>query len=121
MKIKVGAKSFAQLNTQTGIFSPVMWREESTSAPITRATISLRFSESSKGQNVNTTVAVAVPVIQTVGGITTVAGTARANLSFTNLQYTDAEPALAYDAIIAALTSLRGNILNETAVGSPAE
>lgn len=119
MKIQVGAKSFAQLNTQTGIFSPVMWREESSLAPIARATISLRFSESSKGQNVNTTVAVAVPVVKTVDGIVTVAGTARANLSFTNLQYTDAEPALAYDAIIAALTSLRENILGETTVDSP--
>lgn len=116
MKIQAGTKSFVQLNAQTGIFSPVMWREESSAAPIARGTISLRFRESSKGQNVNTTIAVAVPVVQTVDGIVNVKGTARANVNFTNLQYTDAEPALAYDALIAALQSLREAILNETAI-----
>ena len=114
IKITAGTKDFNLYSSPSSNDSPAVWRyEDLLVAPMYRPTIKQMAKPNSAGTNINSRLAIRVPVVRTINGTQVSANSVGVNIEFTSLQNiaADAELALAADAAIASLTVLKANII----------
>lgn len=113
-KITVGTKDFNLYSSPSSSDSPAVWRyEDPLVAPMFRPTIKQTAKPNSAGTNINSRVAIRVPVVQTVNGTQVSTNSVGVNIEYTSLQNiaSDVELTLAADAAIATLTALKANLI----------
>lgn len=113
-KITVGTKDFNLYSSPSSSDSPAVWRhEDPLVAPMYRATIKQTAKPNSAGTNINSRLAIRVPVVQTVNNTQVSTNSVGVNIEYTSLQNiaSDVELVLAADAAIAALTVLKANLI----------
>lgn len=113
-KIVVGTKDFNLYSSPSSSDSPAVWRhEDPLVAPMFRPTIKQTAKPNSAGTNINSRVAIRVPVVQTINGTQVSTNSVGVNIEYTSLQNiaSDVELVLAADAAIATLTVLKANLI----------
>lgn len=113
-KITAGTKEFTLFSSPSSSDSPAVWRyEDALIAPMFRPTIKQTAKPNSAGTNINSRLAVRVPVVQTISGAQASNNSVGVNIEYTSLQNiaSDVELTLAADAAIAALTVLKANLI----------
>lgn len=112
--ISVNGVDFLPYSEPVALRDPAIWRAEPAGIPaMLRPQMSHSATENRSKTNVNETMTVSVPVIQTIDNITTAPNKVVASASFTCLQnvVADESLALALDGLIALLTARRLSIL----------
>lgn len=113
-KIVVGTKEFALFSSPSSSDSPAVWRyEDALIAPMYRPTIKQTAKPNSAGTNINSRLAIRVPVVHIVGDTQVSTNSVGVNVEYTSLQNiaSSVELTLAADAAIAALTVLKANLI----------
>lgn len=113
-KITAGTKDFILFSSPSSSDSPAVWRhEDATLAPMFRPTIKQTAKPNSAGTNINSRLAIRVPIVSTVNGTQVSTNNVGVNVEFTSLQNiaSDVELTLAADAAIASLTVLKANLI----------
>lgn len=113
-KITAGTKDFNLFSSPSSSDSPAVWRhEDATLAPMYRPTIKQTAKPNSAGTNINSRLAIRVPIVSTVNGTQVSTNNVGVNIEFTSLQNiaSDVELTLAADAAIASLTALKANLI----------
>lgn len=113
-KITAATKDFVVISQPSSALDSAKWRhEDSTLAPMFRPTIDLNARSNSTGSNVNCTLRVRVPVVQTVDSQQVAPNTVVASATITSLQnITGEDVEFAVDSLIAGLTSMKEAIVN---------
>lgn len=112
--IVVNTVTFVPYSEPTSLRDPAIWRAELASVPaMLRPTMQHLAVENKSKTNVNETLTVSVPVVQTIDGVTTAPNKVVASAQFTCLQniVADDSLALALDGLIKLLTARRLEIL----------
>lgn len=112
--ITAATKEFVVISQPSSALDSAKWRvEDPTLAPMYRPTIDLNARQNSVGSNVNCTLRVRVPVVQTIDGQQVAPNTVVAAANITSLQnITGGDVEFAVDALIAGLTSMKNAIVN---------
>lgn len=112
--IVVNTVTFVPYSEPTSLRDPAIWRAEIANVPAMLRPIMQHLAVENKSKtNVNETLTVSVPVVQTIDGVTTAPNKVVASAQFTCLQniVADDSLALALDGLIKLLTARRLEIL----------